>query len=105
MGDDPNMRQHSPIEKGEHPSMSEIAIHGGQLLQLADQTEHDDTTHPADLCRHAGERWEDLADRGGCLDCGHTMTELASGDVVCTPCGTSWDNWDDYLREIERLAG
>ena len=32
------------------------------------------------------------------------MTELASGDVVCTPCGITWDDWDDYLRDVERLA-
>jgi hypothetical protein len=86
--------------------MSEITVDHGKLLGLADEAEHDRATDPDAQFRDlAGDRWEDLADHGGCLDCGHTMTELASGDVVCTPCGSTWDDWDDYLRDIERRSG
>jgi hypothetical protein len=80
--------------------MSEICVEHDQLLQLADDAEHDGAADLATQLRDlASERLEDLADRGG-----YTMTELASGDVVCTPCGVTWDDWDDYLRDIERQA-
>ncbi|MEQ7127427.1 hypothetical protein ABN034_23155 [Actinopolymorpha sp. B11F2] len=85
--------------------MSETTLDHGELLELADDAENDGATDLAAQLRYlAGERLEDLADRGGCLDCGQTMTELASGDVVCTPCGNTWDDWDDYLRDVERQA-
>jgi hypothetical protein len=84
--------------------MSQLTVDHDQLLQLADEADNAGATDVAAQLRGLAESLEDLADRGGCLDCGQTMTELASGEVVCTPCGITWDDWDDYLRDVERLS-